>query len=476
MLTTGVLSLGMTVLLVGCLVKPARMFVWLIVGLSAHVLVMALGYVWGTDPGVLRVISSWKELALVCVVVHGLWQPRDEAGGLPAGRGSFQGILLMLVAFVALHVFADLIFGRSPGLRGPLLELRVLLVMALAYYAGKVFVREIGVTRMLTCVVWVAVICSVWGITELLLLDEGFWVDLGYPDYLGDFMGQHYSTASGVQENWYTIIAGHPVRRAMSVFMSSQPFAKALIVSLPAALLLCAWKRSRLMFTATLVLVVALLATLTRAIIVAMGGMAAVYFLGTRWAARKLPMLVAATAAIVLVFVYSETVTPFWQESLSFEDPSSREHVRVWEATMELILEKPFLGHGAGSRAGVASRLSGSPDTHAGEQTYLIFASQYGLFGLLLYVAVMVTVMTKSVALHRAGRNDPEARMLGGVMFIMWGTIILDSLTTYMWGSPYISIVPWMLVGAADRVLAADAVRKPSGDIIDFEEIRERAA
>lgn len=475
MFATAVLVLTLTVLLIGCLVRPGRMFPWLLVALSAHILLMALGYVSGVNPGLLRLITGWKELALVAVVVYGLMKPRDETGGLLAGRGYFQAILITLVAFVGLHVLATLMFGKVADLRGPLLELRVLVVMMLAYYAGKVFAEEIGVTRMLKHIVWVAVACSVWGLAELFLLDEAFWVDLGYPDYLRDFMGQHYSTPTGVQENWYTTIGGQPVRRAMSVFMSSQPFAKALIVALPAALLLCVWKRSRLMVTFAALTAIALLATLTRAIIVGMTGMIAVYFLGTRWAARRTPLLVVTVAVIILLFVHSETVTSFWEESLSFEDPSSREHVRVWHATVDLILEKPFVGHGGGSRAGLADRLSATVDTRAGEQTYLIFASQYGLPGLLLYVAVMIAVMAKSIALHRAGGDDPEFRMLGGVMFIMWGTIILDSLTTYMWGSPYISIVPWMLVGAADRLLAV-GVRKESGDIIDFEEIRERAA
>jgi O-antigen ligase len=124
-------------------------------------------------------------------------------------------------------------------------------------------------------------------------------------------------------------------------------------------------------------------------------------------------------------------------------------------------MEKPLTGHGPGSRAGIADRLHAGVETRAGEQTYLIFASQYGIPGLIIYLAVMAAIMAKAVALHRRGRSEAECRMLGGVMFITWGAIILDSLTTYMWGSPYISIVPWMLVGASDVLLAAPAKASP---------------
>jgi len=34
-----------------------------------------------------------------------------------------------------------------------------------------------------------------------------------------------------------------------------------------------------------------------------------------------------------------------------------------------------------------------------------------------------------------------------------------------MWGSPYISIVPWMLVGASDRLLAVGAEEEATSAI-----------
>jgi O-antigen ligase len=148
------------------------------------------------------------------------------------------------------------------------------------------------------------------------------------------------------------------------------------------------------------------------------------FFQRLSWRKSLAAMIVAALVVGITFFTssnFSTRVKEAVDEIKSYQAESSRTSLGMrfdwWLNSVELIKEKPAFGHGTGSFKAVQTALISGSDTQITDNPhneYLLIGVQTGLFGLLLFLALLVTQFFASFQL------DPQRRyILQGVVVAM---------------------------------------------------------
>jgi O-antigen ligase len=158
--------------------------------------------------------------------------------------------------------------------------------------------------------------------------------------------------------------------------------------------------------------------------------------------------------------VFTRYVTLFQTATYGQESADQAMMVRrqIWSATIELAKEHPWAGHGYGGGLfhqvfqkrlnGVYQQL-GAP--HQAHNVWLQTLFEIGTIGLVLFTAVVVSVMIMLLAALRRDRPWDErvvaAIAVGGLI-----GIVAHSMTEGLYGSGMFGILLWGLMGAGISV------------------------
>jgi hypothetical protein len=457
----------------------APLLVVVLAGLTLHTLVLMLLFgVVGVPARLITVLSAWKEV-LVAVAAAGL-----ILGLLFKGR--WRSIRLVgadyLAAGLLLLVLVEGVVAMLPGHLLPFLAvlygMRFYLVPLAAYAIGRLMPlsrRDLRV--VLLAIVVAGAATGAIALAERLLTDQAYVAlieHLGYKAYFGDYVNQLLAGPGPTAASTW-VDAGHGIgRRAGSVYLVSKPFALAMLVAVPAALVLLhrATGRGWLILSVLAGLIgLGLSLSYTRAAIAA-GGVIAVIVaaLLRRW--QLLPA-VAIGLILGLGVYYGESHFLNSRAGLRPADPpvadsaipslssSDLEHFSVWSQALQASLKRPIFGWGPGAGNEDSQRfiLPGPklPVTLGAESVFLQVAEDLGLVGLALYVAMLLAIGWSAWRLFRRAEPGTPEQQQAIIALALTICVIGVGTTTPIWSGAFvITYVFWWMSGLTVQQAGAE--------------------
>lgn len=379
--------------------------------------------------------------------------------------------LLVLLASIQVGIYILLIPIISPKL-SPLDIARAIrddLLFFIVYFIGRATpLSDLQAWRVLRSLIMVAMTTILFGFIERLLIPIDFFIKIKMPDFFTLVVGYTFSSASfGLPDNFFGAFGNQIVRRATSIYTSSQPFAISFMIFLPVCFWLAARlqprpipfvPRSRTMIIWTLLAFGALALTVTRANII-LGGvqlLIAVLMLRTRigYINRSLAWISIALSLSLLGFfaVAYEPILTLVRNTLTFTEGSSASHKGSWITDLQHLADYPF-GRGIGTAGVTAARsAAGSDNSAGGEGQFSKIVRELGLPGLVLYVGILVTTIGAAYQTVQRYKASNDGRSgLSFVVFLGGIALLLNSLTTEWQGALSTSLVYWWLAGTVVR-------------------------
>jgi hypothetical protein len=442
--------------------RPWHLFALYLFLLPPHVVLMSLLLVHvGMPAPVVKAISAWKEVALVFLLALAGWRYLHARWRL-----TVPDIAVLAYVIYALIIGALSFFGeRSLGALA--YGLRDLLLPAIIYLGGRaLFLTEGRARRVFQLLLGAAFLFSVLGIIERLYIPTEAHVAIGIPRYFRELL--NITTYSdwhlGLPENYWTSANIGRIRRAVSVYGSSQPFALSYLLLLPPALYglfrreLPEHRMARVVFVVSLI---ALLLTITRFTILICFMLLLVGGFIASASARRLAARAAAVIVILFagLFVVSRDMRDIVISTVTFQDDSSSLRLQVWDDTVEAVMRQP-LGYGIGSVGQTALRTDGELVRIEGQVSKI--AMELGVPGLLLYLALLLSISVYLVlAANRA--THPYVWGLCFASALTFLGLAANALTTEWHNSPSLVYPAWWLAGACMSTIAArSTVEQPA--------------
>lgn len=203
-------------------IKMLRFFMFLVVFQNIIVIVFSR-YIPSSYNTLFSII---KELMLYISLVPGL----IKHGKLKYSRKKTVGHIALFIYVLSL-IKNTLVTPAK--MSSTFLSLRYMLVPILCIYVGKtVKLTQNQMRQLVKEIVRWSLFLAVFGLIELLILSDGFWIVLGYSDYAVRMKGnQPWALINGVTINYYTWdFFGIPIRRLVSI--TADPLATAYLIHL----------------------------------------------------------------------------------------------------------------------------------------------------------------------------------------------------------------------------------------------------
>jgi hypothetical protein len=444
--------------------RPARWLAVLTWLLPFHIaIIAALFGAFGLPGAMVRGIAAWKEIAVALLLAavaaralggHG---SRSRVGGTDLAVAA-----LVLLALAHLLVDGAWLGGRVPAV-GQLYGLRDAAYFSLLYFVGRAtpeVARDVLFARRLFAV---GIITCVLAVLERLFVPPELLVLAGVSTYFQDFLGVAAFTVSneyGLPDNYWTWIGGAPVRRAGSVYLSSQGFAVPFLLIVPAATLwvLERGRRRLLPWAGYTIVWIGLLLSVTRmTIAVCLLQVLLVAVLRRRWGVA-MGMVLTGVFAAALAMAVEPKVAHFVWDTLTWDTASSTSHAKDWSSGIEAMAERP-LGAGLATADQTAVRAGMVPLT--ADNLYLKYGVELGLPGLVLLPAVLFAFAAAGATAY-TGSKLPGGRVLGAVVLVTTVGIAINAVTAVVFNSTVLAYLYFWLAGTT--VTIAQRVRRSLAD------------
>jgi O-Antigen ligase len=432
-------------------------------GLAFHSLVIAILFgPLGLPEGLVRQIAAWKELALVALLLIVIL--RSVSGRGPHVPLAWADLWVGGLIAVAVIYFAgaNLWLRTALPLNAELLGFRQAVYFMLIYFVGRATPELVEDERTMRRIFVLVVVTCVLGILERFLIPPEGLVALGVASYFQDFLGAAAITAGneyGLPTNYWAFIGGVPFRRAGSVYLSGQGFAVPFLLFFPLATV---WvfsrvKRSGLQILGYTIICIGLLLTLTRmTILVAL--LQLVLFVVMR---RRPEWAIAGLALAAMFFLIAMVLVPglpgYTLQTLSGQETSTASHLGDWVSGARAFAEKPW---GAGLGVTDASATRAGLEHVTGDNLYLKYAVEMGLFGILFLVFTLGGIIGHAFNLFRHGTTDTQRRM-GAIIWLATIGLAINGMTAVVFNAITLGWLFFWLAGSivtvSQRVPVAEA-------------------
>jgi hypothetical protein len=433
-------------------------------GLAFHSLVLAALFGWfGLPQEVVRAIASWKDVALVLLLLVAFI--RAVSGRGPEITLTWSDLWIGGMVAVGFVYFAgeNLWLGTDLPLFAELLGLRQTVLFFLLYFVGRSMPELADDPKTVRNILILVVVTCLLGIAERFLVPPEGLVALGVASYFQNFLDAAAVTVGneyGLPTNYWVGIGGRLVRRAGSVYLGGQGFAVPFLLFFPLA---TAWALPHTRRTGWRVAVFALvcfslLLTLTRMTI-----MVAVIQLTLFILIRRRPeWTVAGLALGAMLFVAALVLVPgvptFMLQTLSGEEASTRGHLSDFSNGALTFIEQPW-GLGLGT-ADVAAARTGLEHV-TGDNLYLAYAVEMGIAGIVFLVGSLGSMLGHAFNLLRNGATESQ-RLMGTALWLATIGMILNGMTNVVFNSITLAWIYFWLAGAvvtnSERLRSAERV------------------
>lgn len=375
--------------------RSDRILLLYIYALPFHSLVLTLLLTAGVPVIFLKALSAWKEVLLVTfflVVVVKVLSRRTAPHFCWVDGLTFLWLLQILIYCFAGGIF----FDSDSTIASRCLAARDWALYLLPYFIGRfTTLSEFSSRKVLRAIVWIGVLTSVVGIIEYAFIPTSWHVTLGVPRYFSELLGFEYPDyLSGLPPNYWAEVAGLPVRRSVSVYLSGQGFAIPFLIIWPAVV--AAHIRGSVRHSRWIVVTcaVALLLTITRMTIAAC--FVETLFLLCIFRKFKAAATIGLTVGLAFFSVFStnSSFREFVVNTVTFQDTSSSARPGQWSEGFRELEEHPF-GDGLTAVGQVSSQMG---DKGIGQEAgYLKVINALGVPGTILYLGWFLGVALRSL-------------------------------------------------------------------------------
>lgn len=432
--------------------RPARLalilFVWV---LPFHSLMVALLFgAFGVAEPSVRLFATWKEFAVMALLTWVVLRSLLGNGPRVTIASTDVAITLLIGIAVAFGLAENSLFRANIPSGAALYGFRDIAFFMFLYYVGRATPEIADSDQLFKHMFIVAVMVSLIGIVERIIVTPETLVVLGVASYVNDFLGMTAFTAGnewGLPQNYWSVLGGVPVRRVGSVFLHSQGLALPFLLLMPAATAWALARRHRapgLVRIAYSALWVALLLTITRMTIIACLVQVALFFVMFRRPEWALGAVVTAVAVFALALAVVPGLTSFVWETFTWQTGSSQSHLKDFEKGLTSFLQAPW-GHGLGTTDQVAVRFGIPP--RSADNMFFMYATQLGAAGLIAIIGVIGSIMLTGWRVFR-GAVDEHRRRFAAVILLATLGIVINASTSSVFSSTFLAYLYFWLAGA----------------------------
>ncbi len=248
------------------------LYLYIVVLPFQYLIMMILYGVLKLPAPLILVLSAWKEILLVVVFFTALIRSLQKK----TFRLTLTFIDFLMVTFLLYGLFhivvPDSFLGVESSLNLKLYGFKADFLFVFIYFAGRaVSLTKKNIHFISKLLIYIGLFTAIIGIIEVLFINEQFLLKLGYKEYTNDYLGIFYHGKHGLADNFWTDFGGISLRRSVSVYMSAQPFSQSFLLIIPITLVLLfnpGFRKKKLLWAALLIMLLALLMTITRAVII----------------------------------------------------------------------------------------------------------------------------------------------------------------------------------------------------------------
>ena len=433
-------------------------------GLPFHSLLIAMLFGGlGLSAALVRSIASWKEIAVLLMVIIVMLRAAT-------GKGPRTAVSWLDIAVTSILVIAGmfLVAGKAvmrielpPGTE--IFGLRDIAFFFLLYYVGRGSPEIIDDPNTLRRLYILTVLASAIAIVERIMVTPDMLVLLGVASYFQDFLNVGVFTtgnAYGLPMNYWTQVGSVQMQRAGSIYLSSQGFAVPFLLLLPVATAyVFSHKRITLSMKIEYAIIwIGLLLSITRMTIVVclIQLVLVVLFLKKpEWAVGG---LAGGVAAVIIAIAVVPGLPGFVWDTLTWQTGSSASHVNDWGKGLSAFAEHPF-GSGLGTTDQSAVRFGVDPLT--ADNGYFKYAVELGIEGLIAFLAIMGGILVAGYKLATKASTHLR-RVFGTVVLFTTIGVLLNATTGVVFNALVLSYLFFWFAGAAVTVSQREFVRERS--------------
>jgi hypothetical protein len=322
-------------------------------------------------PSLLTIISLWKEYILMILLLQGIIRNH-----LRIRVNLLDGLIIFYLIFSMLYIL------KSEKLTVGLYGFRGIAEPFAFYLLAKLYpLRLNNLNKFIRILFLVSVLISIFGFFQTFILGDKFLV--------------HYKTEIGIlSSSHYARIAGSRVIRASSTFTTPNQMGMYLAILLLIALGKFTQDIRDISLTDFVIIFIilgGLLITLSRSSWMAFGiGLLLLLFssykIKKKFLYALIGLLVTSIPIAIKLNFYERIV-----ETLSLEDPSAAGRIPSIMNGLAFVVRNP-LGIGLGMAGPRAAKFHEILRYHA-ENYYILMAMEIGLFGLLIYLILITTLL-----------------------------------------------------------------------------------
>lgn len=298
---------------------------------------------------------------------------------------------LLFIAYLSFLIKNLLISSADFSLR--LISFRQAMIPILGYYVGKnLIITRTGIRKMLKFIVFMAIFVCVFGIFEMVVLKDEFWINIGLHDFLLNKQGEVTNLYNGVTRNFYTWDFGSALRRFISI--TSDPLASAHFVYLAFLIITTKTlnyknieennKYNIYVLYAGLFFIISVL-SFSKAIYIFMAlTIFIIAYTGTASRVKKRVIkLISASACIIFGYnILNHYVNATVNTSIT-------NHI---DGLVEGFKNASILGNGFGT-AGVMTKILGGSDIGTTESYIGTLVQQIGYIGIILFITINIKLL-----------------------------------------------------------------------------------
>lgn len=421
--------------------KEEYLILFTILYLPFYTTILSVVYLHTRSELLVNVFQYAKELMVLVALLVFIFYKRDFFAF------SFRLVFIdyVFIAFLSLaFLFVLLPIGEATLVAKGIYFKNMLLLGVMYFFGRNASFKDFPITSIVHAILYIGVMAFLVNVFEY-LVNTHFQLFIGTPLYLTEVAETEISGSYGLT---WTFETSTGQRRFGSFFSNPLELSSSVLLSFSTAFIMLVffWKSNRKwVYQISMICALgSLLFAFSRASFV--GLFLQIFFVAVLFGFYRLifgGVFLTMLVCIYLFFFASADVQNFIYETLTFKESSSAGHLIEWLQGVDSMIQFPY-GIGlamSGNAGGVDDAIK-----IGGENQFIIFGVQLGVFGLLLYTGLLVFAIVYSVKAYRIAAVPSEKIVpfvAGAVKIGLLFPLFTSNVETYL----YIALISWWMVG-----------------------------
>jgi hypothetical protein len=435
--------------------NPGSLLLVYVCALPFYTLSMAILFLLTGSVQLVNIVQPWKELlALLVIFLVAL------KVFLSSRISRLHFLDFLVLTYFGLN-FLYLLVPHGTEFTVRLFGFRANTFWVVIYWLGRLVPISKKLQKwILASLVGVGFLAGIMTVVEVFFLPPDWPVRLGMMDYLREFFNV---VSRGNYGLTWTFETATGIRRRSAFFANPLELASSTLVTGAAAFYLINYFKPRtrgklLALISYGMITLSLLLSVSRASMVAF--FVQLLIMSVWFRKRILTFFIGGVGIlgiIIVLFFAGDSITEFVVDTITFENPSSRHHLEQWILGAEAIIDNP-LGLGLGSSGRIGDRFGSQT---GGENQFVVVGVDLGVMGLLLYIAILLSVIKYAFQTLNKTRGVTKALVFVAAM-AKFG-LLIPTFTSHIEVYVFAMFTTWWLVGfSVQQLMRSSPVQSPA--------------